>query len=217
MELSLFPLGSVLFPGMPLRLHIFEDRYKQMINECIEMQKPFGVVLIEEGREALGPLAKPHMIGTTAHITNVQRLPYGRMNILAIGRDRFRVNSLDTDKAYLQGDVDLMPFTENYPGLIERGGTHLKGLINEYLEALQEAKQLEFDTSQIPDDPKALAYLAAVLLQTESEDKQALLEIPSMRDFLTQLIRQYQHEVAILDILLAPPEFGDEDVPFSPN
>lgn len=71
MRLSLFPLNSVLFLGMPLRLRIFEERYKEMINACIDQEKPFGVVLIKEGREALGTLAKPYSIGTIAHITEV--------------------------------------------------------------------------------------------------------------------------------------------------
>src|SRR5687768_15636509 len=109
MELPLFPLNSVLFPGMPIRLHIFEERYKQMVQECRINQMPFGIVLIEVGREAFGPLATPCRIGTTAYITDVQELPRGNLNILAVGRDRFEIQSLDAEsKPYLMGEVDLM-------------------------------------------------------------------------------------------------------------
>src|SRR5687767_13844296 len=100
-ELPLFPLNTVLFPAMPLKLHIFEERYKTMINECIDNNSPFGVLLIDTGADSGGPLAKPHLIGCTAHITRVQRLPFGRMNIMAVGRERFRVNALFQNKPYL--------------------------------------------------------------------------------------------------------------------
>ena len=70
MELPLFPLNTVLFPGATLPLHIFEDRYKEMISQCIEEHRPFGVLLIRKGREA-GDLAEPFEIGTTAHIARV--------------------------------------------------------------------------------------------------------------------------------------------------
>ena len=69
-ELPLFPLNIVLFPGMPLSLHIFEDRYKLLIGKCLQERQPFGVVLIKKGIEALGPLAEPHHIGCTAFVSS---------------------------------------------------------------------------------------------------------------------------------------------------
>ncbi len=76
-EIPLFPLNTVLFPGTPIHLHIFEERYKQMINLCLQEQRPFGVVLIRNGMEALGPLAEPFHIGCTAEIAHVERLEDG--------------------------------------------------------------------------------------------------------------------------------------------
>ena len=73
-ELPLFPLNVVLFPGMPLPLHIFEDRYKEMIADCIRENRPFGVVLIEEGSAEHGPAARPVAIGCTAEIAQVQEM-----------------------------------------------------------------------------------------------------------------------------------------------
>ena len=77
-ELPLFPLNTVLFPGMPLTLHIFEDRYKLMIGKCIQERQPFGVVLIRRGLEALGPVADTHSVGCMAFIRQVERLEQGR-------------------------------------------------------------------------------------------------------------------------------------------
>ena len=91
LDLPLFPLNTVLFPGMPLSLHIFEDRYKRMIGECIDSGNPFGVVLIKRGQEANGPLAEPHEIGCTARIIEVEPLSEGRMNIVVLGQKRFRI------------------------------------------------------------------------------------------------------------------------------
>ena len=98
MELPLFPLNTVLFPGTPITLHIFEPRYLELMEMCEQTQQPFGVVLIQEGQEALGPLATPYPIGCTAEIARVERLPDGRMNILAVGVERFEIHELDYDK-----------------------------------------------------------------------------------------------------------------------
>ncbi|HQF70729.1 MAG TPA: LON peptidase substrate-binding domain-containing protein, partial [Promineifilum sp.] len=67
-ELPLFPLNLVLFPGMPLPLHIFEERYKEMVADCLRENRPFGVVLIAEGRAEGGAPARPHVVGCTAEI-----------------------------------------------------------------------------------------------------------------------------------------------------
>lgn len=215
MELPLFPLNTVLFPTMPLKLHIFEDRYKLMINECIEAQKPFGVVLIESGEEALGALAQPHLIGTTAYITQVQKLPFGRMNILAIGKDRFRINSLHHDKPYLWGRVDLVPFIQDNAQQAQAQHHALRPLIKHYLTSLSESG-FQFDESQLPDEPFALGCLAAIVLQAEAEKKQDILEAVTQTRFLGKLVRLYKREVALLDVLMSPPK-TDDDSPFSSN
>src|SRR3954466_6437378 len=95
-ELPLFPLNTVLFPGMPLNLHIFEERYKLMIGRCIEANQPFGAVLIKRGSEVsgLGKAAEPFSIGCTVQITQVQSLGAGRMNISVVGKERFQIFSL---------------------------------------------------------------------------------------------------------------------------
>lgn len=219
MELPLFPLNSVLFPRMPLRLHIFEDRYKEMINQCVDNQSPFGVVLIQDGTAEGGPIARPHLIGTTAHITQVQRLPYGRMNIVAVGRDRFKVNELDlTSYSYLSADVDLLPLIDNDEIILSTGMRKLRPLVKRYLTALVDSGQLEFDMKQLPEESLTLAFLAAHALQAEDNLKQNLLEASDVRDLFTSLLQIYQREVALIDILLSPPQVEeDNDSPFSLN
>jgi Lon protease-like protein len=104
--LPLFPLHSVLFPHFLLQLHIFEERYKVMINGCIERNSPFGVILIREGEEVGAP-AHPHDIGCVTHIVGVQKLEDGGMNLLAAGESRFRLlEYMEADLPYLLGRVE---------------------------------------------------------------------------------------------------------------
>lgn len=218
MELPLFPLNSVLFPGMPIRLHIFEERYKEMINECIDNQSPFGVVLLQAGKAEGNSLARPYMVGTTAHITQVQRLPDNRMNLLAIGRDRFKVNDLDFGKrAFLVGDVDLMPLLGS-DKIDSKSTDKLQPLIEKYLKILSKAGEVSFDINQLPDDALSIIFLAAVLLQAEDSVKQSLLEAEDIHHLLVDLLHLYQKEVALINTLLSPPDAElANDSPFSLN
>lgn len=106
----LFPLHTVLCPGIALPLHIFEERYRAMIARCLERSEPFGVVLIRDGRE-LGPLAG-HVaeVGTLAAIRQVSRYADGRMDLVTVGTTRFRVTGLETGREpWLTGIVDDLP------------------------------------------------------------------------------------------------------------
>jgi hypothetical protein len=153
MQLPLFPLNSVLFPGMPLRLHIFESRYVEMINECVEQQSPFGVVLIAEGREALGELARPHTVGTTAYITEVKHVAFGQMNILILDQERFKIHDLDfQSRSFLIGDVELLPMQDLNTYTAQLNAAKLRPLIERYLQTLSKVGQIEFDAKQIPFD-----------------------------------------------------------------
>jgi Lon protease-like protein len=102
MRISLFPLDAVLFPGAPLPLHIFEDRYREMIAECLDDGSVFGVVRAQ--REGLA------VIGCTAHIVRIlERYPDGRLDILCEGVERFEIEMLDNSRAFLQAEVDVLP------------------------------------------------------------------------------------------------------------
>ena len=195
--LPLFPLNTVLFPGMPLSLHIFEDRYKLMIGMCLERRQPFGVVLIKEGSEALGPLAEPHMVGCTARITQVERLGQGRMNIGAVGRRRFRILSLKRDLPYLVADIAYYPLSSEGPD-IALASDKLRPWVARYLEELSRIEESEFDNSGLPEEPVPFAYTAAALLRIPAVQKQAFLASVTANELLEDLRRHYRHEVAFL-------------------
>lgn len=205
-ELPLFPLNTVLFPGMPLHLHIFEDRYKQMIRRCLENGQPFGVVLIRKGLEALGPLADPYAVGTTARIVQTQTLNQGRMNVLTVGQDRFRTLTLDAHShAYLVGNIELFPLEDqNHPGL-PAALMRLKPLLVRYLQDLSRYSEAAIDLQQVPDDPVVLAYLGAIALQAPEARKQELLAIPSAIMLLDEMIGCLRRELALLSVLGSPP------------
>jgi uncharacterized protein len=218
MELPLFPLNTVLFPGMPINLHIFEERYKLMINTCIENRQPFGVVLIANGVEADGPMAEPHLVGCTARITQVQPLSQGRMNITAVGLERFQIVSLSHDNPYLVGVVEPYPMPEDNPETAHQDAARLRSWINRYLKLLEHAGQAKVDNSQLPHDPLSLAYLAAMLVQQVSPtQKQALLAAESTNYLLRELVTIYRREVTLISATLTPPRGGDYQGLYSLN
>ena len=205
-SLPLFPLNTVLFPGMQLKLHIFEERYKVMINHCIEAEEPFGVVLIRQGREALGPTATPYAVGCTASIGDVQRLPLARMNIVATGRRRFRIKAIDRSKPYLLGEVDFFMPAEDHPEVIRRHSRLLRPLLIRCLEILSSSSDSRFDPAQLPDQPRAVAQIASILLQTDNQQKQELLAMDSLSNLLVTLVEIYRLETMLLAVRLEPPE-----------
>jgi len=215
-KLPLFPLNTVLFPGMPLRLHIFEGRYKEMVSLCMQSHQPFGVVLIREGVEANGPLAEPHMMGCSAQIIQVEPLAMGRMNITAVGQERFKILTLNYDNAYLTGIVESSPMYNHKPVVLENAGLRLRPWIERYLEMLSEAGNVEFDAAQLPDDPLSLAYLAAYLIQAPADQKQDLLALNDAPTFVNAVTRLCRREVLILDNIMARA-VTEEMGPFSPN
>lgn len=209
-ELPLFPLNTVLFPGMPITLNIFEERYKLMIRRCLATRQPFGVVLIRQGSEALGPLAEPHYVGCTARIMEMEPLDDGRMNIVALGEQRFRVLELSYDEPYLVGQVELFPLDEANPLSLAQTGRRLRPWVERYMQILTDSSPLRLKPQHLPDDPLVLAYLAAVLLQVPPDQKQELLASERAVDLLTDMHALYRREVALLQGMYARgnPEDG---------
>ncbi len=193
MEMPLFPLNVVLFPGMVLPLHVFEPRYREMINHCIEEEKPFGVVLIDEGQEVGGPAAPrlvgtaaPRLVGTAARITRVDRLDGGRMNITTVGTRRFRIMELDSSRAYLTAKVRQYPVANGSTRLAEQLARDLRPKVLEYVELLSEASKTELRLDRLPEDATTLALLVAIALQVDNEEKQALLEMSHVPEMLAR-------------------------------
>jgi len=215
-ELPLFPLNTVLFPSTPIHLHIFEERYKRMINHCIEKRSPFGVVLIRRGLEALGPVAEPHHIGVTANIVHVQHIAHGRMNIVAMGEKRFRLLTLERDLyPYLVGVVRDYPIQNPDPGETGELALSLKKQVRRFIQGMVDSGggQLDsgggqFDLEHLPSDPLTLAYMAAAVLQIPPHRKQELLALDQAADLLRSLQDAYRRELALLPALRAQGQEG---------
>lgn len=197
-ELPLFPLNTVLFPGMPLPLHIFEERYKAMIAYCLQENSPFGVLMIQEGVAEGGPLARPHLVGCTAEIAQVEDLEQGRKLIMTIGRERFKVVKLQHDKPYLVGVVESAPLIEDRPDVLQRDAEALYPLVREYLEILARTGSIDFDAAQIPLEPIPLSYLAATIIQLPMDDKQQLLALDRASQLLGSILAVFRREVALM-------------------
>lgn len=216
LELPLFPLDTVLFPGTPIQLHIFEERYKRMIGICLSTRQPFGVVMIRRGVEALGPLAEPCAIGCSAQIIQVQRLEEGRMNILAVGLERFRILSTDVHaQPYLVAYVEPYPLVNSDPAGLKTALAQLREWVHRYINALTEANAGQVDIEQMPNETQEFIYAAAALLQISPSDKQELLSRESAAELLQGVTTLYKREVALAKNIFSPgPAFQGV---FSPN
>ena len=187
---------------MSLPLHIFEARYKKMIQLCMDQDELFGVVLIRYGSEALGPLADPHSIGCTARIVDVQTLAEGRMNITTIGEHRFRILSLDYDSLYLIGEVEFYPMESDLPDQVSPEARRLAPKVKQYMRLLNEIEEIDLDPDHLPEDPLELAHLGAILLQMPPEKKQELLKSTSALDMLKLSNQIYDREIAFLRAII---------------
>ncbi|MEZ4862082.1 MAG: LON peptidase substrate-binding domain-containing protein [Caldilineaceae bacterium] len=202
MELPLFPLKQVvLFPGMVLPLHIFEMRYREMISRCIEEKRPFGVVLIDEGEE-VGDAAKPHRVGTLAKIVRVERMDDGRMNITAIGLERFRIQQIHTNQSYLTATVEVLATFNGSTKVATELAQKLRPRLVHYVDLLATVNNTPLQLDRLPEDPTTLAFLTAIALQVEMVEKQPLLETQGVPELLVKELNLLAHENMLLQYML---------------
>ena len=172
--IPLFPLNVVLFPGGFLPLHIFEERYRLMIQRCIDADSEFGVVLIKSGVE-VGGNAEPHAVGTAARIVNVRREEDGRMNILVTGRERFRIESVLLRQPYMEGVLD--PIDDDSPETPDADLlADMRQAVAEQIRLLHGLRGGWVREPKTPEDAEELSWLVCTLLQAGNDVKQALLE-----------------------------------------
>ena len=215
-ELSLFPLNTVLFPSQVLPLHIFEDRYRLMIRRCLAEDTSFGVVLIKKGHE-VGEAAEPYSVGTAARIVESSHLPDGTMNILTVGMERFRIRRLFHDQPYLRGEVEFLPMPELADGDALTGLTkRVRAQVGRYIELIAEAAGLTLQVGEIPETPQQVGYLAAVALQVENAEKQALLDSSSLAKILADEMSLLRRENALLTWMVRSKEWP-ERAQFGPS
>jgi Lon protease-like protein len=162
--LPLFPLDLVLLPGETLPLHIFEPRYKEMIGECLELKKPFGIV-----RAQGETLAE---VGCTADIVNVaRRYDDGRLDIVTEGRQRFQVGALDQERAFLRAEVAYVEDESSAPA----AAADLRRMLELHAQLLEEAgAEPPPPPEELEDDP-LLSFRVAASLPFDPDFKQTLL------------------------------------------
>ncbi len=177
-RLRLFPLNTVLFPGAVLNLHVFEERYRRLVAECLDTGEAFGVVLIRDGAEVGDPDATPHDVGTTAEIADVTPLPGGRYYISTTGGQRFRIGRIVDRDPFLVAEVSFIDDDEEDDGEARASElTHrVKGEFREYARLLV-AFSGSADEIEIPSDPIAASYAVGGALQVADALKQRLLEL----------------------------------------
>jgi len=213
-RLPLFPLGTVLFPGLVLPLHVFEERYRCLVRDLLaapEEEQRFGVVAIREGREVGSEgVHALHPVGCVARLRRVDPYDDGRFDILSTGDRRFRLDEVDTSLPYLRGDVEMLD---------EQAGDSaipLGSLVASAFETYRHALGATSD-ADLPEDPRALSYLVAATVVLDLTDKQRLLEAPDTTDRLRRELRLLRRETALLGLLPSLPGVELTRIPASPN
>ncbi len=180
MELPLFPLNSVLFPRATLALHVFEERYKEMIRSCLESDSPFGVLLIRSGSE-VADAAEPFEVGTTARIIRVQHLGEGRMNLVCLGQQRFRLSQKVSEDPYIVGEVQPLESMEGEGQEARDLADTVGALFAEYYRLFLAVSNQWSRQIGMPSGPGELADFVAARLSVGLWTKQRLLEELSIR------------------------------------
>lgn len=189
--LRLFPLGLVLFPGLPLPLHIFEDRYKQMIGECIDTGEPFGLIYIDG--------TQMRTIGCTAKVEDIiKQYDDGKLDLIARGDRRFRLLGIEEDTPYHVGRVQYLDETP------EPGTPQLDRIVAQTLSQLKRLAQItgsEIDFETLREmDPMRISYLVAGLDAFSPDEKQFFLEISSTSQRLLACVQSLANVVQTYDI-----------------
>lgn len=184
--MPIFPLETVLFPDAALHVHIFEDRYKLLIKECLEKHTTFGVALIRSGSVVGGP-ADPYMIGTSAFIEEVHSYDDGRYDVRVSGARRFRIRKLDETQPYLVGHVEWVDDIDetaspDLPELVKLCADHFTEFVESVFARTEFAVQV-----QLPKEPSALSFAIANVMQIDAIKKQWLLEMDRASERLLAL------------------------------
>jgi Lon protease-like protein len=199
--LPMFPLGSVLLPGAVLPLHVFEPRYRALVQDCLDdPQHEFGVTLIERGSE-VGGGDRRTSVGTVARMVQVAELPDGRYAIVSIGIRRIRVNAWLPDDPYPVADVDDWPDSDDWPAAstgerdVDVVAARLAAATGRVRRAAALATELGDAagdaTSEVSDDPVLASYHLAALAPVGTADTHRLLSAagPAARlDLLDEIL-----------------------------
>lgn len=199
-ELPLFPLPLVLFPGVPLPLHIFEDRYRRMLADVRAGNNIFGLSYFDLNTATNTRPPVGH-VGCAAEVVEAQLLPDGRSNILTVGLVRYRLlEYVEAGEPYLSGRVE---FFEDEREDVEMLGERARGVAKLFTRIARAVRALNDDRAALPDlpdaEPERLSFLVAAAMELDAEAKQSLLELRStaerlerISNLLSQVVNNYE-------------------------
>ncbi len=207
-KLPLFPLPIVLFPGVPLPLHIFEPRYRQMLNDIRVNENLFGLSYFDptSSRVELPPVGH---VGCAAEVTESQLLPDGRSNILTVGLIRYRVeNYVESGEPYLMARVDFFEDEEEGEEALRQKSREVAENFSRIARAVRIINDERANLPDISDtDPQRLSFLVAAAMEIETDLKQELLELRStserlrrLGDMLARAVTTYEERARIHEL-----------------
>lgn len=214
--LPLFPLNTVLFPGVPLPLHVFEERYRILVGELVEGTGPrrFGVVALRHGLEAGEEFERDslHDVGCVAELRRVDQYADGRYDLVTFGGPRFRLLDVDDSRPYLRGRVEYLPDVPGEPGGLTAAVVRA---FSGYCAAVGRSTGKEIAEPALPeDDPALVSWVVAAAMRLDLPEKQSLLATDETAVRLRRELSLLRRETALLDA--APDEVPTEG-PFSLN
>ena len=218
--LPLFPLGAVLYPGMLLPLHIFEERYRQLVRDLFARPEPrrFGVIAIRKGRETgIDGVHSLYEIGCTATLRRVDKLDDGGFNLVTVGTQRFRLLAIDQTLPYLQGEIELLAedaVDQAAAALFVRA---LQSAFRTYLDALTERGGATVRIEDLPSDPVLLSFVVAATMVIDLPERQSLLDEPDTVRRLGTERALLARETAVLRATTSRPAPDLRYTPYSPN
>lgn len=179
----MFPLGTVLLPGMVLPLHVFEPRYRQLVTDVLAADRRFGVVLIERGHEVGGNDSRTS-VGTVAEVVRAEELDDGRWVLVAVGTERIRVQQWLEDAPYPCARVVPWPDSDSEvePGLLAEVGDKLQRVLGLAAELGEDVPEVDLDA-----DPLKASFQAVILAPLGPQDTQHLLAQPDGQERLARL------------------------------
>ena len=218
--LPLFPLGAVLYPGMLLPLHIFEERYRQLVRDLLDGPEPrrFGVIAIRKGRETgVDGVQSLYEIGCTATLRRVEEHEDGRFDLVTVGTQRFRLLALDQTQPYLQGEVEMFADEVVDQAAAAPLARAVQGAFRGYLDALTEWGGATVRVEDLPAEPALLSFIVAAAMVIDLADRQALLDEPDTLRRLATERAMLARETAMLRTTTSRPAPDLRYAPYNPN
>jgi len=204
-ELPLFPLSVVLYPGTPLPLHIFEDRYRKMFEDIRAGDNLFGLSYFDASISGLDLPPAGH-VGCVASVRETQELPDGRSNILAVGLIRYKVDAYEeTGDPYLVARVSFFEDENEDQELLAPRAQHVAGLFLRIARAVRTINDELVALPEVPEtNPEQLSFLVASAIELDVEVKQELLELrytserlKRLRELLSSAVAGYEEKARI--------------------